>query len=137
MKGVSFLLRTISERSLFGLKLVWRGQVKVSVSDPTRTVLDMLSDPRLGGGLRPTVALFRRYLRSENSDLNLLIEYGERLGNGAVFKRLGFLLERLAPEALLVPQTLPTTDLGFLLAVPPTVTVGPNKLTGQTDPIPL
>ena len=102
MKGVSFLLRTISERSLFGLKLVWRGQVKVSVSDPTRTVLDMLSDPRLGGGLRPTVDLFRRYLRSENSDLYLLIEYGERLGNGAVFKRLGFLLERLAPEALLV-----------------------------------
>ena len=99
MKGVSFLLRTISERSLFGLKLVWRGQVKVSVSDPTRTVLDMLSDPRLGGGLRPTVDVFRGYLRSEDSDLSLLIEYGERLGNGAVFKRLGFLLERLAPEA--------------------------------------
>jgi len=33
---------------MFGLKSVWRGQVKVSVSDSTRTILDMLNDPRLG-----------------------------------------------------------------------------------------
>ena len=33
---------------MFGLKSVWWGQVKVSVSDSTRTILDMLNDPRLG-----------------------------------------------------------------------------------------
>jgi hypothetical protein len=32
-----------------------RGQVKVSVSDPTRTILDLLSDPALGGGIRSTM----------------------------------------------------------------------------------
>ena len=31
-------------------------------------------------------------------NLDLLIDYAQRLGNGAVFKRLGFLLERFAPE---------------------------------------
>ena len=35
------------------------------------------------------------YLRAEQADLSKLIEYADRLGNGAVFKRLGFLLMRL------------------------------------------
>lgn len=30
--------------------------------------------------------------------MDLLIDYAKRLGNGAVFKRLGFLLERYAPD---------------------------------------
>jgi len=98
IKGTSFMLRTVSEKAMFGLKPVWRGQIKVPVSDPTRTILDMLSDPVLGGGIRSTKDMFINYLRSENKNLELLIEYAERLGNGAVFKRLGFLLEKIAPD---------------------------------------
>jgi hypothetical protein len=37
-------------------------------------------------------------LKSEPRNLELLIDYAKRLGNGAVFKRLGFLLELLARE---------------------------------------
>lgn len=96
IKGTEFLLRTVSDKSMFGLKAVWRGQVKVSVSDPTRTVLDMLSDPQLGGGLRSTIDMFRNYMGSEKKDLELLVEYADQLGNGAVLKRLGFLLEKYA-----------------------------------------
>jgi predicted transcriptional regulator of viral defense system len=98
IKGTNFLLRTISEKAMFGLKPVWRGQVKVSVSDPSRTILDMLTDPKLGGGLRSTIDMFSNYLKSENKNIELLIEYAKQLNNGAVFKRLGFLLERYAPE---------------------------------------
>ncbi|MBW2108976.1 MAG: type IV toxin-antitoxin system AbiEi family antitoxin domain-containing protein [Deltaproteobacteria bacterium] len=98
IKGTDFFLRTVSEKAMFGLKSVWRGQVKVSVSDPTRTILDMLDDPALGGGIRSASDMFKNYLRSENTNLDLLIDYAQRLGNGAVFKRLGFLLERFAPE---------------------------------------
>jgi predicted transcriptional regulator of viral defense system len=98
IKGTSFWLRTISEKSLFGLSPVWRGQVKVPVSNPTRTILDLLSDPALGGGIRSTKDMLINYLNSENKNLTLLIEYAARLGNGAVFKRLGFLLEKLAPD---------------------------------------
>jgi len=98
IKGTRFILRTVSEKALFGLKPVWRGQVKIPVSDPTRTVLDMLSDPFFGGGIRSTKDMFVNYLRSENKNLDLLIEYAERLGNGAVFKRLGFIMEMIAPD---------------------------------------
>ena len=98
IKGTEFMLRTISEKALFGLKSVWRGQVKISVSDPTRTILDMLADPVLGGGIRSVKDMFINYLRSEKYNPDLLNEYADRLGNGAVFKRLGFLLEKTAAE---------------------------------------
>jgi predicted transcriptional regulator of viral defense system len=98
IKDSSFTLRTIPEKAMFGLKTVWRGQIKTLVSDPTRTILDMLSDPQLGGGIRSTVDMFVNYLKSENKNMELLIEYAKRLGNGAVFKRLGFLLERFTQD---------------------------------------
>ncbi len=98
IKGIGFLLRTVSEKMMFGLNPVWRGQVKISVSDPTRTVLDMMSDPQLGGGIRSTIDMFRNYLESKNKKMDLLIEYADRLGNGSVFKRLGFLLEQFAQD---------------------------------------
>ena len=98
IKGTNFMLRTVSEKAMFGLKPVWRGQVKVPVSDPTRTILDILSNPVLGGGIRSANDMFINYLRSENKNLELLIEYAKRLGNGAVFKRLGFLMEKIAPD---------------------------------------
>ncbi len=98
IKGTAFMLRTISPNAMFGLKPVWRGQVKISVSDPARTILDMLAAPVLGGGIRSVKDMLGNYLRSEKSDLDLLVEYADRLNNGAVFKRLGFLLEKTAPE---------------------------------------
>jgi predicted transcriptional regulator of viral defense system len=98
IKSTAFVLRSISPDAFFGTKSIWRGPVKVNVSDPTRTVLDMLSDPGLGGGLRPTADVFRAYLKSTSKDLQLLVSFAERLGRGAVYKRLGFLLERFVPD---------------------------------------
>ncbi|HAX99472.1 MAG TPA: hypothetical protein DCY12_11440 [Candidatus Atribacteria bacterium] len=98
IKGTPFSLKTISEKTFFGTKSVWRGQIKLSVSDPSRTILDMLDNPQLGGGIRSVVDMLSNYFNSEYRNLKLLIEYAIRLNNGAVFKRLGFLLERLAPD---------------------------------------
>lgn len=98
IRGTSFMVRTLSEKAFFGTKPIWRERVKVSVSDPTRTVLDILADPKLGGGIRPTTDILLNYLKSESKDMQMLVDYAKRLGNGAVFKRLGFLLERYAPD---------------------------------------
>jgi predicted transcriptional regulator of viral defense system len=97
IKQTDFLLRSVQKKNLFGLKPVWRGQLKIDVSDPSRTMLDMLNDPQLGGGIRSTTDMFKNYLRSDKKDLGLLIEYASRLANGAVFKRLGFMLEVFSP----------------------------------------
>lgn len=98
INGTEFLLRsTITQKALFGLKEVWRGQVKVPVSDPTRTMVDFLADPKLGGGIRTVTDMLKIYIKSDDSNLRLLLEYAKKLDNGAVFKRLGFLLEQYLP----------------------------------------
>jgi len=98
IKGTDFLLRTISSKAMFGLNPVWKGQVKVAVSDPARTIVDMLDDPRLGGGIRTIVDILQNYLKSGTEGSARLVEYAKRLGNSAIFKRLGFLLESVAME---------------------------------------
>jgi len=80
---------------MFGLKPIWRGRVRVQVSDPARTVIDMLSAPSLAGGIRPAADMLTIFLKEHPKDVDRLIEYAKRLGNGAAFKRLGFLLETL------------------------------------------
>lgn len=91
--GVTFSLKHIMPSKLFGTKTLWRENTKVSVSDPHRTIIDMLDDPMIGGGIQHVADCLHAYLkRSDRSDEHL-IDYADRLGNGAVFKRLGFLLE--------------------------------------------
>ncbi|MBN2028642.1 type IV toxin-antitoxin system AbiEi family antitoxin domain-containing protein [bacterium] len=98
IKGTKFILMTVLDKAMFGLKPIWRGQVKVSISDPTRTVIDMINGPQSGGGIRFIVEMFINYLKSENANVDLLLAYANQLGNGAIYKRLGFLLERFAPN---------------------------------------
>jgi len=94
-QGTVFSLKHIREELIFGTKTLWRGQSRVQVSDIHRTIIDMLHDPASGGGIQHIADCFNQYMQRNDTDPRLLIEYAERLGNGAVFKRLGFLAERL------------------------------------------
>lgn len=98
VKGTEFWIRTVPDKAMFGMKQIWRGQNKIGISDPSRTILDMLNDPGLAGGIRSTQDMFRNYLKSENKNLDLLMNYAAQLDNGAVLKRLGFLMERNSPD---------------------------------------
>ena len=93
-QGFEFTLKHVNVSKIFGTKPVWRHSTKVPVSDVHRTIVDMLDDPALGGGIQHVSDCFDSYLKRDNRDDQKLIEYGERLNNGAVFKRLGFLAER-------------------------------------------
>lgn len=88
-------LRHRPERALFGTRRVWREGAPVEVSDPERTLVDCLDDPSLGGGLRHTVEALGVYAGGPDVAWERLIEYGDRFGNRTVFKRLGYLAERL------------------------------------------
>jgi predicted transcriptional regulator of viral defense system len=59
-------------------------------------VIDMLADPAAGGGTRHVADCLAAYLKRPDADVNRLIEYADRIGNGVVFKRLGFLTEKLS-----------------------------------------
>lgn len=98
--GTAFVVRHISKAKLFGTRAVWRGQIKIQISDVHRTVIDMLNSPVDGGGIRHVTDCLRAYLARPDRDASALLDYADRLGNGAVYKRLGFLAETLgaAPE---------------------------------------
>ena len=100
--GTRIVLKHIDAKKIFGTKPVWRHQTKVLVSDVHRTIIDMLDDPALGGGIQHVADCLNAYLKRTDRADQKLIEYAERLGNGAVFKRLGFLAERQSAGAKLV-----------------------------------
>lgn len=89
-----YLLTHISEKEmLWGVATAWRHEHRLRLADPARTLIDVLDDPRLGGGVRLAAELITAFL--EEHPAETLIEYGDRLGNRTVFKRLGFLVEQL------------------------------------------
>ncbi|GAB5512204.1 MAG: hypothetical protein Rhims3KO_36050 [Hyphomicrobiales bacterium] len=92
--GASLFLRHIREDKIFGTKSLWRGRTRVAVSDVHRTIVDMLDDPVIGGGIQHVADCFHAYVKRPDCDPEELISYADRLGNGAVFKRLGFLAEQ-------------------------------------------
>lgn len=100
LRKVRFELHTVAESQLIGLKTVWRGSTRVSVSDPARTLVDMLTTPSLGGGIRHVAEMLVALLRDQPKEAAKLLEYAEKLGVGAVYKRLGYLLQRDHPGSV-------------------------------------
>ena len=95
VQGFPFRIKRAPEKRMFGTKPVWRDQTRVNVSDPSRTLVDILEDPSLGGGIRHVVDIMGTYFREERRDDELLAAYVRRAGNRVVFKRLGYLLEAM------------------------------------------
>lgn len=96
--GTEFIIHTLKSRYFFGLKTIWLSDVKVKISDPSRTLVDMLMFPEYCGGLRFIVDVLKKYFNSNLKDTDKLIDYLKQCKNGAALKRLGFLLELNIPE---------------------------------------
>ncbi len=92
--GAIFTLRHVQPKMIWGTKSVWRGSSRIAVSDVHRTIIDMLDDPTLGGGIQHVHDCLRSYFSRHDRNDGRLLAYADRMGNGAVFKRLGFLAER-------------------------------------------
>lgn len=88
-------VKIVKPAKVFGTRAVWRRSTRVTVSDPTRTIVDLLDDPAVGGGIRHVAEVLAAYVATDHRDDALLLDYTERLGNRTVYKRLGYLAERL------------------------------------------
>jgi len=125
VQGVTYRLTHRQQDQLFGTRVEWRDQTKVLVSDPSRTIVDILDSPRLGGGIRHVADVLGAYFEGDDRDDRLLVEYAERLGNRTVFKRLGYLTERLGvPAPELISSCLKRKSAGLSRLDPSVRTVG-------------
>ena len=81
------------------MEMVWRNGTQAPISNPSRTIVDLFNDPKTGGGILAVSDMYGEYLRSKYADHHQLISLAERMENRAIFKRMGFLTELLAPGA--------------------------------------
>ncbi|HVA61465.1 MAG TPA: type IV toxin-antitoxin system AbiEi family antitoxin domain-containing protein [Mycobacteriales bacterium] len=92
-----YLLAHAPEGSMsWGVKSQWSAEIRLPFADPARTVIDALDTPKLAGGIRHVSEILDAFL--DEHDSMQLVDYGDRLGNGAVFKRLGYLLDALVRD---------------------------------------
>lgn len=121
IQGMPFRVHTIATARLFGLTPVWREGVKTQVSDPSRTVVDLLDAPSLGGGITHVGEILRTYFESAHRNDAALLDYLRRIGNRSTFKRLGYVIEMLRiPAAKVLAECLHAQSKG-IVALDPSV----------------
>lgn len=91
------LAHTSADTLRWGLRTEWHGDARLYFADPARTVIDVLDDPKLAGGIRHAAEITGSFLDEQAPAT--LVEYADRTGNRAVFKRLGYLVEALGRDA--------------------------------------
>jgi predicted transcriptional regulator of viral defense system len=96
-QGVSFYIKHVSQKYMFGTKTLWRENQKLLISDPHKTILDIIIDPYIGAGLQHTVDCLREFnkIYGSTKDQERLLDYALKYKSGALFKKLGFLAEAL------------------------------------------
>lgn len=125
IQGLPFHLKVVSPDKMFGTETVWRGRTRVAVSDPPRTMVDILDDPVIGGGIRHVAEILSSYLSHERRNDSLLLDYAHTLGNRSVFKRLGYLLESTkANDSALIEACRTSISSGISLLDPGAPTKG-------------
>jgi len=114
-QGVPFFVKHIPQSKLFGTKTLWRRNVKVLISDQHKTILDIIDDPYLGAGLQHTVDCLREYkiLTDKQGGLSTLLQYAGVVNTGSLFKKLGFLAEKLDFDAALVQECASRLTTGY------------------------
>ena len=90
--GYDFRFIHITTEQEFGVVKHWIDKEHVvMVSDIERTVIDGLRHPAFAGGI--TEVAKGLWMKREALNVERLIDYAQRLGVGAVVRRLGYLLE--------------------------------------------
>jgi len=79
------------KRKFFGYDKEWVGNRKVNISDREKTIVDCLDHPELCGG----IAEVAKGLWNSKNEVSWgkLLNYALKVGNSAVLKRLGYLIE--------------------------------------------
>lgn len=84
---------TLSKRKFFGFEPTAVSTYKINISDREKTLVDALDHPEYCGGV-PEVA--KSLLNAkEKVSMETIVSYAERMGNTAIVKRLGYLVESL------------------------------------------
>jgi predicted transcriptional regulator of viral defense system len=89
--NVKYNFVTLSQRKFFGFEPTAVGTYKVNVSNREKTLADALDHPEYCGGV---LEVAKSLVNAERKvSMGRIVSYAERMGNTAVVKRLGYLVE--------------------------------------------
>jgi len=97
--GQTYLFVCVPERKFFGISQAWIGSSRIIVTDREKTLVDCLDRPKYCGGLIEVSKALRQAFEEKQVSAEKLLSYAKRVGNKAVFKRLGYLAEVLKLDA--------------------------------------
>jgi len=94
--GVRYTFVTLREHKIFGQQQVWIEGQAVPIADLEKSLVDALDHPEHCGGIGEVGKALTTGLAERDADLERLTDYAHRMRNRAIFKRLGYLAERLS-----------------------------------------
>lgn len=93
IQGVTYRFIKLAKRKFFGFETQKVGGQPFQISDLEKTVVDCFAHPEYCGGIVEAAKGLWNGLHERRLDLEKLTRYAERLGNRAVLKRIGYLIE--------------------------------------------
>jgi predicted transcriptional regulator of viral defense system len=109
--GVSYKVISLRPEKFFGIIKDWLNEMPFMVTDREKTIVDGLDLPQYVGGVAEIVKVLS--IGWTQLDESKLRKYAAKIGNSAVAKRLGFLMETLGLGNVEVFRKAVTLASGF------------------------
>ena len=87
----SYIFVQVSESRFFGISEIEIESEKIRISDKNKTIADCLDHPGHGGGIDEIARSI--YFSIEEIDIKKIVKYAQKMGNIAIIKRLGYILD--------------------------------------------
>lgn len=103
IQGTDFHFVTAKKQDLFGFKKHWISKSEsILISDLERTLVDGLKLPEYCSGITEVAKAF--WMKRKELNIKKIIEYAEKINSGAVYRRMGYILElyKIAPAHELI-----------------------------------
>lgn len=94
--GIEYEFVALDKKKFFGTENKRIGTHEICVSDKEKTIVDALDHPEYCGGIEEVAKCI--YEAKAEVDWKKVIEYAKKIGNGAVFKRLGYISDVMVLE---------------------------------------
>lgn len=127
LHGLEYHFVTLTETKFFGAKEYAIGNKRVQISTPEKTLIDSLDHLGHSGGLEEVSKVFNNL--GEDFSFDRLVNYALKFGNGAVLKRLNYLLHlfEIDLEDQLLAKLKDDMTKGYSLLDPTKPDRGPYK----------
>lgn len=91
--NVRYIFVTLGRRKFFGFVPTAIGTHKVNISNPEKTLADALDHPEYCGGMDEVAKSL--WMAKERVSVEAIVRCAKKMGNSAIIKRLGYLVETL------------------------------------------